>query len=91
MQRKICVITSSRADYGLLRLILKGMDTDSDLTLQLVATRMHLSSKYGNICQEILTDGFEIDMKIGTLVGENDARGVSESTVRENTAWADGN
>ena len=79
MQRKICVITSSRADYGLLRLILKGIDTDSDLMLQLVATGMHLSSKYGNTCQEILADGFEIDMKIDTLVGENDARGVSES------------
>ena len=79
MQRKICVITSSRADYGLLRLILKGIDTDSDLILQLVATGMHLSSKYGDTCQEILTDGFVIDMKIDTLVGENDARGVSES------------
>lgn len=79
MQRKICVITSSRADYGLLRLILKGIDTDSDLKLQLVATGMHLSLKYGDTCQEILTDGFEIDMKIDTLVGDNDARGVSES------------
>ena len=79
MQRKICVITSSRADYGLLRLILKGIDTDSDLILQLVATGMHLSLKYGDTCQEILTDGFVIDMKIDTLVGENDARGVSES------------
>ena len=79
MQRKICVITSSRADYGLLRLILKGITTDSDLKLQLVATGMHLSLKYGDTCQEILTDGFEIDMKIHTLVGDNDARGVSES------------
>ena len=79
MQRKICVITSSRADYGLLRLILKGITTDSDLKLQLVTTGMHLSLKYGDTCQEILTDGFEIDMKIDTLVGDNDARGVSES------------
>ena len=79
MQRKICVITSSRADYGLLRLILKGINTDSDFILQLVATGMHLSSKYGDTCQEILTDGFVIDIKIDTLVGENDARGVSES------------
>ena len=79
MKRKICVITSSRADYGLLRLILKGIDTDNDLTLQLVATGMHLSSKYGDTCQEILTDGFVIDMKIDILIGENDARGVSES------------
>ena len=79
MQRKICVITSSRADYGLLRLILKGITTDSDLKLQLVTTGMHLSLKYGDSCQEILTDGFEIDMKIDTLVGDNDARGVSES------------
>ena len=79
MQRKICVITSSRADYGLLRLILKGITSDSDLKLQLVATGMHLSSKYGETCQEILTDGFVIDMKIDTLVGDNDARGVSES------------
>ena len=79
MKRKICVITSSRADYGLLRLILKGIDTDNDLTLQLVATGMHLSSKYGDTCQEIHTDGFVIDMKIDILIGENDARGVSES------------
>jgi GDP/UDP-N,N'-diacetylbacillosamine 2-epimerase (hydrolysing) len=79
MQRKICVITSSRADYGLLRLILKGIDTDSDLILQLVVTGMHLSSKYGDTYQEILTDGFVIDMKIDTLVGDNDAKGVSES------------
>ena len=68
MKKKICVITSSRADYGLLRLILKGIDADNDLTLQLVATGMHLPSKYGDTCQEILTDGFVIDMKIDILI-----------------------
>ena len=79
MNKTICVITSSRADYGLLKLVIKEIVHDSHLTLKLVATGMHLSPKYGNTFQEIIQDGYLIDEKIEILMEENSAKGVSES------------
>lgn len=79
MNKTICVITSSRADYGLLKLVIKEIAHDSLLTLKLVATGMHLSPNYGNTFQEIIQDGYLIDEKIEILTEENSAKGVSES------------
>ena len=64
MSKTICIITSSRADYGLLKLVIKEIMHDSYLTLKLVATGMHLLPKYGNTFQEIIQDGYLIDKKI---------------------------
>jgi len=47
MKRKICVVTGSRADYGLLRWVMQGIKDDSGLTLQVIATGMHLSKSFG--------------------------------------------
>ena len=79
MSKTICIITSSRADYGLLKLVIKEIMHDSYLTLKLVATGMHLLPEYGNTFQEIIQDGYLIDKKIEILMGENNAKGVSES------------
>jgi GDP/UDP-N,N'-diacetylbacillosamine 2-epimerase (hydrolysing) len=79
MNKTVCVITSSRADYGLLKLVIKEIMHNSHLTLKLVATGMHLSPKYGNTFQEIIQDGYSIDKKIEILMEENNAKGVSES------------
>lgn len=69
--RKICVVTGTRAEYGLLSRLM-GMIKDSDQTkLQIIATNMHLSPKYGNTYQEIEKDGFTIDCKI-PIIDEND-------------------
>ena len=69
--RKICVVTGTRAEYGLLSRLM-GMIKDSDQTqLQVIATNMHLSLKYGNTYQEIEKDGFTIDCKI-PIIEEND-------------------
>lgn len=69
--RKICVVTGTRAEYGLLSRLM-GMIKDSDQTqLQVIATNMHLSPKYGNTYQEIEKDGFTIDCKI-PIINEND-------------------
>ena len=65
--RKICVVTGTRAEYGLLSRLMR-MIKDSDQTqLQIIATNMHLSPKYGNTYQEIEKDGFNIDKKIPIL------------------------
>ena len=42
MNRKICVITGTRAEYGLLRWVMQGIKDDADLNLQVIATGMHL-------------------------------------------------
>ena len=53
MSRKICVITGSRAEYGLLRWVMQGIKEHPDLTLQLIATGMHLSEDFGMTVDEI--------------------------------------
>ena len=69
--RKICVITGTRAEYGLLSRLMKMIQDDQDTQLQIVATNMHLSPKFGNTYQEIEKDGFTIDYKI-PIIDDND-------------------
>jgi GDP/UDP-N,N'-diacetylbacillosamine 2-epimerase (hydrolysing) len=53
MNRKICVITGTRAEYGLLRWVMQGIKDDAELTLQIIATGMHLSPEFGLTYREI--------------------------------------
>ena len=60
----ICVVTSTRADYGILSGLLKKIDADSELTLKLVVTGMHLMPEFGETYKEIENDGLKIAEKI---------------------------
>ena len=51
--KKICVVTATRAEYGLLANVIKRIDQDSELELCLVVTGTHLSEDYGNTVEEI--------------------------------------
>ena len=64
--RKICVVTSTRAEYGLLYWLLKEIEADSELSLQLIVTGMHLSPEFGLTYKEIEKE-FKIDKKIEIL------------------------
>lgn len=79
MKRKICVITGSRADYGLLRWVMQGIKDDPELTLQVIATGMHLSSLFGMTYREIEEDGFHIDSSVEILLSEDTPLGIAES------------
>lgn len=79
MKRKICVITGSRADYGLLRWVMQGIKDDPGLTLQVIATGMHLSSVFGMTYKEIEEDGFHIDAGVEILLSEDTPLGITES------------
>lgn len=70
--RKICFITGTRAEYGLLSRLMKMVQDDNSTQLQIIATNMHLSPKYGNTYQEIENDGFTIDKKLPILEEGND-------------------
>tara|TARA_B100001248_G_C27397534_1_gene466742 strand:- start:1298 stop:2461 length:1164 start_codon:yes stop_codon:yes gene_type:complete len=78
-KRKICIVTGSRAEYGLLRSIIKLVDKSPQLELQLVVTGMHLSSEFGFTVKEILDDNFFISKKLETLLSSDTPIGVSKS------------
>lgn len=64
MKRKICIVTSTRADWGLLSGIAQALDKREDVELQIIATNMHLSEKHGNTWKEIERDGLKIDYRV---------------------------
>ena len=77
--KKICVITGTRAEYGLLKWLMLGIDKSSDLQLQIIATGMHLSPEFGLTYKEIEKDDFSIDKKIEMLVSSDTPNGISKS------------
>jgi GDP/UDP-N,N'-diacetylbacillosamine 2-epimerase (hydrolysing) len=76
--RKICVITGTRAEYGLLYWLIKEIEEDKDLKLQLIVTGMHLSPEFGLTYKEIEKD-FLIDKKIEMLLSSDTSVGISKS------------
>lgn len=78
-KRKICVVTGTRADYGLLYWLLKEIDNDEKLELQLVATAMHLSPEFGLTYKTIEEDGFEITDKVELLLSSDSEIAVSKA------------
>lgn len=62
--RKICVVTGSRAEYGILRRLMSAIKECSELELQVIATNQHLSKSQGETYKEIESDGFTIDYKV---------------------------
>ena len=80
MTRRICVVTGSRAEYGLLRWILSDLRDAPDVDLQLVVTGMHLSPEFGSTVGEIEKDGFVIARRVDSLL--------SSGTFRLEDLWA---
>lgn len=78
--RTICVVTGSRADYGLLYWLLKDIQADPDLQLQLIVTGMHLSPEFGLTWQTIIADGFTIDRKVEMLLSSDTPVGIAKAT-----------
>ena len=79
MTRKICVITGTRAEYGLLRWVMQGIKNEPELTLQIIVTGMHLSPEFGLTYRDIEQDGFQIDRKVEMLTSSDTAVGIAKS------------
>lgn len=77
--KKICIVTGTRAEYGLLYWLLKGVNEDPELELQLLVTGMHLSPEFGLTWVQIETDGFPITRKIEILLSSDTSVGISKS------------
>lgn len=79
MTKKIAVFTGTRAEYGLLYWLIKDIQSDPELTLQLLVSGMHLSSEFGETYKQIEQDGFTIDEKIEILLSSDTAVGTAKS------------
>lgn len=77
--RKICVVTGSRAEYGLLSGLMRAIQCDPELELQVIATNMHLSPEFGLTYKEIEKDGFIINKKVVMLLSSDTANATSKS------------
>jgi len=87
IKRKICIVTGSRADYGLLYWLIKEVENDKNLKLQLIATGMHISSKFGLTYKEIEKD-FKIDKKINISLSSDTSEGISRSMGIAQTSFS---
>ena len=81
--RKICFVTGTRAEYGLLSRLMRLVKEDNDLRLQVIATNMHLMPEYGETYKEIEKDGFTIDKKVYMHKPSDDAHGIILSMAEE--------
>lgn len=77
--RKICVITGTRAEYGLLRWVMEGILQSHEFQLQLIVTGTHLSPEFGMTVEAIKADGFMIDCQVEMLLSSDTAVGITKS------------
>lgn len=79
MTRRVCVVTGTRAEYGLLRWVMEAIRRTQGLELQLIVTGMHLSPEFGLTYREIEKDGFRIDSKVEMLLSSDTPPGIAKS------------
>ncbi|MEZ0296861.1 MAG: UDP-N-acetylglucosamine 2-epimerase [Candidatus Methylacidiphilales bacterium] len=79
-RRTICIVTGTRAEYGLLSRLMRAVRDDADLTLQVIATGMHLSPEFGLTVQHIEADGFTVDARVEMLLSSDSPVGIAKST-----------
>lgn len=87
--RKICVVTGSRAEYGLLSSLMGAIQADKALNLQVIATNMHLSPEFGLTYKEIEKDGFRIDKKVEMLLSSDTQNAITKSVGLAMIGFAD--
>ena len=64
VKRKICIVTGTRAEYGIMSRLMHTLKDDDRVNLQIIATNMHLSPEFGMTINEIEADGFKSDKKV---------------------------
>lgn len=88
-KRKICVVTGTRAEYGLLYWLMKEIQADDELELQIIATGQHLSPEFGLTYKNIEADGFAINAKVEMLLSSDSPVGIAKSVGLGTIGFAD--
>lgn len=79
MNKTVCVVTTTRADYGILKPLLSRLKAEEMVCLRIVASGMHLKGEFGNTFHEIESDGLVIHRKIDILSDEDTPKAMSEA------------
>lgn len=87
--KKICVVTGTRAEYGIMSRLMHKLASTEEVTLQIVATNMHLSEAHGMTIREIESDGFNVDKKIPLPLDDDSARGTVYAMSMALSGFAD--
>lgn len=87
--RKICIITGTRAEYGIMSSLMRNLKEDSNVELQIIATNMHLSPEFGLTVKEIENDGFVVDKKVEMLLSSDTHVGTVKSMGLASIGYAD--
>lgn len=87
--RKICVVTGTRAEYGLLRWVIQEIQDSKVLNLQLIVTGTHLSPEFGLTIHDIEADGFNVDRKVEMLLSSDTPVGITKSMGLAMIGFAD--
>ena len=87
--RKVAVVTGTRAEYGLLKPLIKAIDEDASLKLQLLVTGMHLMADFGNTYRQIEEDGFYIAAKIEDGLDSDTAQAITKAMGATMMGFAD--
>lgn len=87
--KNVCVITGTRAEYGLLKPLIEKINNDTYMKLQLVVTGMHLSPEFGLTYQEIEQDGFVITDRNEMLLSSDTPNGITKSVGLGTIGFAD--
>lgn len=89
VRRKICIVTGTRAEYGIMSRLMQSLKEDERVELQIVATNMHLSPEFGLTVKEIEDDGFKIDKKVEMLLSSDTPTGTVKSMGLASIGLAD--
>jgi GDP/UDP-N,N'-diacetylbacillosamine 2-epimerase (hydrolysing) len=79
MKKTVCVVSGSRAEYGLLKNLLQCIQLSKNLNLELVITGSHISKKYGLTLEEIISDGFQNFHTVDMQLGDDTSKGITKS------------
>lgn len=88
-KRKICVVSGTRAEYGIMSQLMKALKSNEHVELQIIATNMHLSPEFGMTVNEIEGDGFFVDRKVEMLLSSDSAVGTVKSMGLAAIGFAD--
>lgn len=88
-KRKICIVTGTRAEYGIMSRLIKSLKDDDRVQLQIIATNMHLSPEFGMTVREIEADGIKINKKVEMLLSSDTPTGTVKSMGLASIGFAD--
>ena len=87
--KKICVVTATRAEYGYLKWLMKDIQADSSLELQVIATGTHLDKTQGHTVDQIIADGIPVTAEVDVQLDNSSSKAICETMARYGNGFAE--